>query len=155
MTTGSDVLRSLNIPTLEDIKWVQCPCCGEEWTNLMSCEFWNQGMHVEKLCVRCGEGIKNFEWIMHHYPAETEMAFNLKKSLSFLGVKDELTPKSGYYATVDHKEKTFVLTCREGDFPIKVEHDGVETFHKNTVAAWMAIRKKINQKPDTVKGVGW
>lgn len=156
MTTANDVLRSLRLPTLEDIKWVQCPSCRHEWTKLHPCQFWWDGKEqVAHICVRCAEGVGAFDWIKSHWPSEHDPAVTIKKLPAFFNMSEADIPPSGWLALIDLKEKNFKITARSGDYPIKVESDGVETFYRNAIAAWMAIRKILGAKPELAGGSSW
>lgn len=71
MTTGIDLGKTVHdLPRSEP--WITCPACGEEWTMLREC-FWFEGENskikqTSSICVQCAESLRSFQWIMDTWP---------------------------------------------------------------------------------------
>lgn len=154
--TANQAMASLRLPSLDSVEWVSCPSCLYEWTNLKACQFWpidGGRPDISHICVRCAEGVGAFPWVMQYWPWKDQVAYNVKRFNGFYRLPIEDLSPSSFRAFLEYKEKTFMVTTRIGSAPIAVTYNGVTENFDNSIAAWMHIKKKLDQKEDApVKG---
>ena len=125
---------------LEDsLAWVTCPFCGDEWSKLKECEFYQAGeKSLSSVCVECGETVKGLPFLANFYPlpgAKVDIA-----SKPFPGGYDR--PRAAV-ATVTYGSVAFSVRNASDQWLEVVGGSGEKKLYPNSYQAWFAIRGKI------------
>lgn len=108
MTTVSipDEVRSLvaNMArSYENIKWVICPVCREEWTKLMPVVFYpvdSDGKTVRRVvhtCPPCSHSVRSCQWFAEHYGITFDSSAEIRRLPAYANLPSSHLIDSGLY----------------------------------------------------------
>lgn len=134
----------------QDIEWVKCPLCDEEWAKLRPCHYWQSGgLVITHVCVECAEtpyGL-NYVAMIHKVPGISVItAF----PAPYDQLPDSLRGKRMLKATINAYGTEYYVTS--GPTILRVVQNGQgedqAKAYDNTFQAWFAIKAEA-EKPDT------
>jgi hypothetical protein len=139
----------------ENIPWVKCPMCGEEWSRLHPSQYWRDGESVQThTCVECAESPWQAQRLQGDHPIvgiELRVELdNVYKEKPYSLNPQLITPRC-YVAYVNYGP-AFNFKISAGDTWVVVQRLGIAgqdpKTYPNIFQAWFSIREQIAKGDD-------
>lgn len=122
--------------------WKKCPNCGEEWSKLVECKYFDYGEKKGLVCIRCAEYPISLKKISEENPI-LGICVEIKKRPMFKNVQDEDLYKTQHYAIVSLGEWRFKVSASETWVLVEGEKSKSIDFFANNFQAWSFLRNKF------------
>jgi hypothetical protein len=153
MTTATKLDPTVDgiVDQIESKGYKKCSLCGEEWSKLIYCEFFDSGeKRSASICVRCSEYPSSFYRFrfMSPFPG---IQMSLKRHRAFWKIPEEDLYKTQCYVEVKYSGMQFNVSSTETWVAVENVAKKATNYFPNNFQAWSFIIGKLVNGDDVEK----